>query len=513
MAYTDQEMRNFTQIAYADLTKGYEKLCAENPGVTSFSIESLKKASLEAGVPKSKLKQLDCLTDSQLKEWKISGIHDTNSKNGFYGCIIETGPGEAAVGFRGSESMGSLDNVVNDWVGADVGLVNSTCTNQQAEVERFLAKYQNQLNGYDSLAMSGHSLGGNLAEYATIVSNKYGLNDNIKQCMSMDGPGFSDEFIAKYRKEIEAMSSVMKHPRWSFVGTMLNDLPGVDYEYVKVSNDANTEDNEDYTAITRHSTKYLEYDESGNLIVSEQDGLSKVTSIISEGMDHLPSVIGNVVISTICTVWIGAMWFKENLMDENGLTTAGWLTVGGIIAASVVIGFPTVISTIFTTVVAIVAVVLVSAVLEVARDVIEHVVNWICDGVGQFLNWSKEKIKDLYNSVVDTLRKARDWWNKNFNSGYKYATSNPYIVINTTTMDSYAKQLRTLSKRAKILDGKMNSLYWHLGIEWDTIANLGRLLKAEFVLDYAYRLDKCANYLSDTARDFDAVERDLQGIC
>ena len=80
-------------------------------------------------------------------------------------------------------------------------------------------------------------------------------------------------------------------------------------------------------------------------------------------------------------------------------------------------------------------------------------------------------------------------------------------------MDSYAKQLRTLSKRAKILDGKMNNLYWHLGIEWDTIANLGKLLRAGAILDFAYRLDKCVNYLSDTARDFDAVERDLQSMC
>lgn len=108
--------------------------------------------------------------------------------------------------------------------------------------------------------------------------------------------------------------------------------------------------------------------------------------------------------------------------------------------------------------------------------------------------------------------KIKEWLFKN-SSGYKYATSNPYIVINTTTMDSYAKQLRILSKRAKTLDGKMNNLYWYLGIEWDTIANLGKLLKAGAILDFAYRLDKCANYLSDTARDFDAVERDLQGMC
>lgn len=109
------------------------------------------------------------------------------------------------------------------------------------------------------------------------------------------------------------------------------------------------------------------------------------------------------------------------------------------------------------------------------------------------------------------VNKIKEWLFKN-SSGYKYATSNPCIVINTNTMGDYARQLRKLSARSKTLDGKMNSLYWHLGIDWDTIANLGRLLKSGALLDFAYRLDKCANYLSETAREFDSVERELQNL-
>lgn len=141
------------------------------------------------------------------------------------------------------------------------------------------------------------------------------------------------------------------------------------------------------------------------------------------------------------------------------------------------------------------------------------VVNAIVDGVKKIGRDVSKFIDSVTQFFGNIISKSKDWFNKNFNAGYIYATSNPYININTTTMDSYANQLRILSKRAKTLDGKMNSLYWHLGIEWDTIANLGKLLRAGVILDFAYRLDKCANYLSDTARDFDAVERDLQGMC
>ena len=123
----------------------------------------------------------------------------------FYACIVETSPGNAVVCFRGSEDMSDPNNLKNDWIYADMGLLNSTCTNQQAEVERFLAANKELLSKYDNITMTGHSLGGNLAEYATIMSYKYGLDTKIKQCVSMDGPGFSDEFIRANREHIANM--------------------------------------------------------------------------------------------------------------------------------------------------------------------------------------------------------------------------------------------------------------------------------------------------------------------
>lgn len=112
-------------------------------------------------------------------------------------------------------------------------------------------------------------------------------------------------------------------------------------------------------------------------------------------------------------------------------------------------------------------------------------------------------------SYIPKIVSAVKNWCFKQTSGYKYSSAHPYIVINTNTMSNYADQLERLSRRAKSLDRRMNSLYWKLGIEWDTIANLGRLLKAEVVLDFAYRLDKNVNYLRTTASEFDRVEREI----
>lgn len=146
-------------------------------------------------------------------------------------------------------------------------------------------------------------------------------------------------------------------------------------------------------------------------------------------------------------------------------------------------------------------------VIPMAMSLINKVVNGIRD-LGQKFAKFADSIEQFFNDIVKNI----STWIFEHSKGYKYASANPNISINTTTMVNYASQLRSLSKRSKKLDGDMNSLYWHLGIEWDTIANLGKLLKSGIVLDFAFRLDKCANYLTDTANEFDSVERELQKI-
>ena len=498
MAYSDLQSRAFTQIAYMDLDKKYYDYCKANRTDSAPLSKILSTSQYE------KLKKIG-LTDAEINSWSISGVHNTNPQNGFYACIIETAPGKAAVGFRGSEGMDELSNVANDWVGADIGLVNSTCTNQQEEVERFLRKYQNLLNEYDSVAMVGHSLGGNLAEYATIVSYKYGLDDNITQCVSMDGPGFSNEFIDKYREQIEKMSGIMYHPRWSFVGTMLNDLPGVKYQYVAVSNEANAIDGDEYNAATRHDTKYLVYDENGNLVEGEQDDLSKITSVISKGVDRLPTQIGNALITTIGSVWIGLAWAKENFLNKDGsISETGWGIIAGAVALIAVFGLTTIVMTVVAVVVAVVAVIVVAVVAELVYELVMATVDIICDAVAKLYNWGKEKYQQFKDAVKTFINSAKNWLKNNFNSGYKYANSNPKIKTDTFKLRDYANRLQNINRRLANLDGRMDGLYRSVGL-----LDLWNLVQADLHTNFSWRLLRAAVYLNETASDFESVESEL----
>lgn len=67
------------------------------------------------------------------------------------------------------------------------------------------------------------------------------------------------------------MKGVIKHYRWSWVGNLLFDLPGVEYQDVSINEDEVVKDNGDLKAIFwRHDTKYLKYDENGNLMPGEK---------------------------------------------------------------------------------------------------------------------------------------------------------------------------------------------------------------------------------------------------
>ena len=141
------------------------------------------------------------LFKDEVLDWKIVDITDLNRQSGFYACTIETDKKNAIVAFRGSESK----NIVKDWISADFGLINSTETEQQSLAEAYAdilsgndGKSRNKIGKYENIGVTGHSLGGNLAEHFTIKSAKLGreeLYSRIKQCDSLDGPGFSEKYI------------------------------------------------------------------------------------------------------------------------------------------------------------------------------------------------------------------------------------------------------------------------------------------------------------------------------
>lgn len=99
---------------------------------------------------------------SPCSSWKVVDVRDNNSTTGMYACMIETSEGDAIVAFRGSEDLAN-NQLYLDWLKADVGLLDSTATEQQTDAEEYISYISGLSKQYDTYVFAGHSLGGNLA--------------------------------------------------------------------------------------------------------------------------------------------------------------------------------------------------------------------------------------------------------------------------------------------------------------------------------------------------------------
>lgn len=131
-------------------------------------------------------------------------------------------------------------------------------------------------------------------------------------------------------------------------------------------------------------------------------------------------------------------------------------------------------------------------------------VAWVADGVKKFGNELKEFADELKNFLSTTVNRVKDWYNRNLNAGFKYASANPQIVVDTQRLRSHAERLKSVNKRISTLDGRLDKLYWKVGL-----LDLWKLMQADLLTGYSWRLNRCVSYLNETAADFENAEKAL----
>lgn len=228
-------------------------------------------------------------------QWRIVST-DNHRSSGMYGCLIDTADGNAIIGFRGSESY-NAEQAVKDWGIADLGLLNNQGeTEQQKEAERYMREIAEQYGDkYDHFGVTGHSLGGNLATHATLTAPD-SINDKL-ECVSFDGPGFSDEYIKKHEDDIARNADKITHYQWSFVGGLLVPIPGAQDIVIRANNPEGYID-----PFTRHDTNCVVLDEDGNVIPGPREEVATalhITSLIAELIDSSPITVAVPVITLL----------------------------------------------------------------------------------------------------------------------------------------------------------------------------------------------------------------------
>ena len=218
----------------------------------------------------------------------------------------------------------------------------------------------------------------------------------------------------------------------------------------------------------------------------------------------MPSIIGDTLVSTLSALLYGGMWMYTEMFKDNEITPFGVSVITAAAKTLIAIGpiktVKLVASLLFIAVVSFFAVIA----YEYTYEFIEYIINEAAEAVTKFCSWLKDKADELKAFISKGLDYLKNWFNNNLNVGYKYASSNPQIKVDTYKLRSYAQRLQSVNSRISRLDRRLDSLYWDVGL-----LDLWNLMQADLLTGYSWRLQRAASYLNDTAFDFEKAENEL----
>ncbi|MDO4623310.1 MAG: DUF2974 domain-containing protein [Eubacteriales bacterium] len=294
--YTDSQMVIASQIAYLDFDVS---MLAGGPRTVREILET--QAEYSTGYEQRYAQYLLRRIDTEPKaavcgDWKIIDVRNDQEGSGMYACLLDTGEENALLAFRGSESD-TAENVIKDWGASDLGLLNSLQTPQQRAAEIYTEDiYREYGSQYRNFGITGHSLGGNLAEHAAVTAPE-AMREQITQCVNLDGPGFSEAYMVSHAEEIRRSAPAITHAQWSLVGTLLFPLPGTDYRIVSAGTPEKGSGLN--SLLWRHETTMVQYDGNGNFRAGERDVLAKAAGPFTRMADRarLLLVPGTIAVS------------------------------------------------------------------------------------------------------------------------------------------------------------------------------------------------------------------------
>ena len=239
---------------------------------------------LRLRILKNAINQNSVLAHSQISDY-------TYSKSGLTACVFTKPSGDISVVFRGTGDGEWIDNgeglsgvpEENTYITQDGTQIieKDYATDQQVEALNWFngIAAKNRWNEQSNITVSGHSKGGNKAQFITINSDL----PNI--CYSFDGQGFSPEAIAQFKNQHRAKFESRRQKIKSI--SAANDYVNVLGEHLATKNNI-------YFLKSVSGFHYLEsiLDINGNLLSQAAQGkLSKYIENVSKELMLLPPAL------------------------------------------------------------------------------------------------------------------------------------------------------------------------------------------------------------------------------
>ena len=449
---SDSSMAMIAQLVYLDATS------KEN--VDSYRRGELTVSKLlNSGNNKS---QFNGFTEAQIKKfeeecgnWRITNEMNSNESNecGLYGFIVEPEPGKGIVAFRGSEPF--ADNL-NDWRN-NCTLLDEVQTVQHKEIEKYIA--MGIFDEYTELAVTGHSLGGNNANYFT-TGTDINIREKIVSCLSFNAPGFNSEYKEKYKEKIEQMSHLMKNFQnekdivssilYNLTTPIIIETAGKEGGY-----------------ISNHSIYQFIFNDDGTLRIKnnqQKDLWCNMINTVTIELERIPGNLTGNIIEAAFNVFEGSGSFKDYLTVGSSAIMAG-LNGDKIASAILMLGVVESVKLLTTNVKNFVI-----QSVDKATEYLKNKYNQFIYTIDKFIVDSIKSGKVLSQKISETFIKVKNGF-KNIQSVIlskikginKFAKSSSGIIfegINLRTEDLNAAmtKLNNVQRRISIVDNKLSAL-------------------------------------------------------
>lgn len=278
--YTDQELLLLSNYVYIPVCLSDEPighiLDTYRDEGGGFSPESVAAAAAGGGMTPADVATVFTKMDEHVKEdpgfGRLSASRTLEALDVRAVCFTDEKDENAVVAFRGTG--GTKEAWIDNFEGA-----YTEDTRIQKIADDFV-RYECAV--YDEIEVTGHSKGGNMAMYTTVMNH-----DRIKGCVSFDGQGFPEEFIEKYPDLIsEASPDIVSVSAYNdFVNILLASIAGT---CIYVANgDSAADAHSSVTLLT-----YNSFDENGDFTSTRDQGvvakaLSHLTKKMCDGLDPL----------------------------------------------------------------------------------------------------------------------------------------------------------------------------------------------------------------------------------
>ena len=455
-----------------------------------------------------------------------STMKDADGKTLAFCFVDENNPDEAVVIFKGTTSKEWGDNVEG---------LNAVETERQLQAKEYIDGLP-----FESITVAGHSKGGNKAMYVAICC------ENVSRCVSMDGQGFSREFIEEYEPEIARRAGIIKNYSVStdYVHVLLFQIPGSEQLYCegyRIGNDIGGH---------HEPLAFFQIDSEGNIVcengnpvvVTEKNG-KPITEDPSVVMLHqFTAYVLNVappedkerIVKLIATALDMALGEKRGaldiadflLSDAEGLSLVVAylvkymdtydLTVDDIDELLQMLGLKTLDEYIGVDI---------FGIKFGISDLLTSIQKNLTDGENDpIINAILSSPNAAFGLVGSQMPSLSDFWKSTedkINSIPSVSKSDgikePQISINVSDLESiadailrvdtaklrsYAERLTRVNGRIVTLDKELDSLYWKVGLR-----DLWNLIRADLMTGSNKRILNCAKYLNETAIDFESTER------